>query len=98
MAAIFAVTGPWIIDALTSIPEVREASYTYLLWAVILPVTGVLGFQFDGVFLGAMQTKHWRNMMLVSVGIYALMAWGLWRWTATICCGRRLTPFSCCAV
>lgn len=42
----------------------------------MLPITGVVGFQFDGVFLGAMQTKHWRNMMLLSVAIYAGMAWG----------------------
>ncbi|SIT02914.1 multidrug resistance protein, MATE family [Thalassospira xiamenensis M-5 = DSM 17429] len=76
MAAIFGLMGPWIIDGLTSIPEVRAASYSYLLWAVMLPITGVLGFQFDGVFLGAMQTKHWRNMMLLSVAIYAGMAWG----------------------
>lgn len=76
MAAIFGLAGPWIIDGLTSIPEVRAASYSYLLWAVMLPITGVLGFQFDGVFLGAMQTKHWRNMMLLSVAIYAGMAWG----------------------
>lgn len=76
MTIVFALAGPWIIDALTSIPEVREASYEYLVWAVILPITGVLGFQFDGVFLGAMQTKHWRNMMLVSVAIYAVFAWG----------------------
>lgn len=75
MAALFAAAGPWIIDALTSIPEVRVASYEYLVWAVILPITGVLGFQFDGVFLGAMQTKQWRNMMLLSVGIYGLFAW-----------------------
>lgn len=75
MAALFAAAGPWIIDALTSIPEVRAASYEYLVWAVILPITGVLGFQFDGVFLGAMQTKQWRNMMLLSVAIYGLFAW-----------------------
>jgi len=75
MAALFAEAGPWIIDGLTSIPEVRAASYEYLVWAVILPITGVLGFQFDGVFLGAMQTKQWRNMMLLSVAIYGLFAW-----------------------
>ena len=75
MAVLFAAAGPWIIDGLTSIPEVRAASYEYLVWAVILPITGVLGFQFDGVFLGAMQTKQWRNMMLLSVAIYGLFAW-----------------------
>jgi MATE family multidrug resistance protein len=75
MSVVFALSGPWVIDALTSIPEVRTASYEYLMWAVVLPITGVMGFQFDGVFLGAMQTKHWRNMMLVSVAIYAGFAW-----------------------
>lgn len=75
MSVLFALAGPWIIDALTSIEAVRAAAYEYLLWAVILPVTGVMGFQFDGVFLGAMQTKHWRNMMLLSVAIFGLLAW-----------------------
>ncbi|MCC9622506.1 MATE family efflux transporter [Thalassospira sp. MA62] len=76
MTAIFAGAGPWIVDGLTSIPEVRNASYEYLVWAVILPVTGVMGFQLDGVFLGATQTRQWRNMMLVTIGIYAVIAWG----------------------
>jgi MATE family multidrug resistance protein len=76
MALVFAVLGVPIIDGLTSIDEVRTTAYQYLPWAVMLPVTGVLGFQFDGVFLGAMQTRHWRNMMLCSVALFAVFAWG----------------------
>jgi MATE family multidrug resistance protein len=76
MAAVFAGAGVFIIKGLTSIEEVRQACYSYLPWAILLPMTGVLGFQFDGVFLGAMQTTRWRNMMLISVAIFAALAWG----------------------
>ncbi|NIZ03946.1 MATE family efflux transporter [Thalassospira lucentensis] len=74
LSGVFLLCGPWIINALTSIPEVRAESYQYMIWAVMLPISGVLGFQFDGVFLGATQTKQWRNMMLLSVAIYAVFA------------------------
>ncbi|OKH89565.1 MATE family efflux transporter [Thalassospira sp. TSL5-1] len=76
MTLVFALCGIPIINGLTSITEVRDAAYSFLPWAVVLPVTGVLGFQFDGVFLGAMQTRHWRNMMICSVAVFALLAWG----------------------
>ncbi len=76
MALLFALCGVPIIKGLTSIEEVRDAAYAFLPWAIALPITGVLGFQFDGVFLGAMQTRHWRNMMIFSVALFALLAWG----------------------
>ncbi|MDP2697027.1 MATE family efflux transporter [Thalassospira sp.] len=76
MTLVFAALGIFIIKGLTGIEAVRIEAYRYMGWAVLLPVSGVLGFQFDGVFLGAMQTRAWRNMMLVSVGLFAILAWG----------------------
>lgn len=68
--------GPVIIDAMTVSPEVRETARLYLPWAAISPVLGVICFQFDGIFTGAMATKDMRNMMIVSLGIF-MVAWWL---------------------
>jgi multidrug resistance protein, MATE family len=67
--------GPAIIDAMTVSPEVRETARLYLPWAAISPVLGVICFQFDGIFTGAMATKDMRNMMIVSLGIFMLAWW-----------------------
>jgi multidrug resistance protein, MATE family len=69
--------GPAIIDAMTVSPEVRETARAYLPWAAISPVLGVICFQFDGIFTGAMATKDMRNMMIVSLGIFMLAWWML---------------------
>jgi MATE family multidrug resistance protein len=67
--------GPAIIDAMTVNPDVRETARIYLPWAAISPVLGVICFQFDGIFTGAMATKDMRNMMIVSLGVFMLAWW-----------------------
>ena len=68
--------GPWFIELMTVNPEVRQAARTYLPWAAISPVLGVIAFQFDGIFTGALATKDMRNMMIVSLAIF-MAAWWL---------------------
>ena len=68
--------GPLIINLMTVSEEVRHAAGTYLPWAAISPVLGVICFQFDGIFTGAMATKDMRNMMIVSLAIF-MFAWWL---------------------
>jgi multidrug resistance protein, MATE family len=67
--------GPWIIDMMTVSAEVRATAREYLPWAAISPVLGVICFQFDGIFTGAMATKDMRNMMIVSLAIFMLAWW-----------------------
>jgi MATE family multidrug resistance protein len=74
-AAAIWFAGPAIIDMMTVNPEVRAAARTYLPWAAISPVLGVICFQFDGIFTGAMATKDMRNMMIVSLAIFMLAWW-----------------------
>ena len=68
--------GPSLVDLMTLSPEVRETARTYLPWVAVSPVLGVICFQFDGIFTGAMATKDMRNMMVVSLGVF-LLAWWL---------------------
>jgi MATE family multidrug resistance protein len=80
--------------------EVRVTARTYLPWAAVSPVLGVICFQFDGIFTGAMATKDMRNMMIVSLGIYMLAWWllearfgnhGLWAALCVFFAARSLT-------
>lgn len=68
--------GPAIIDMMTLSDTVRETARIYLPWVAVSPVLGVICFQFDGIFTGAMATKDMRNMMIVSLAIF-LLAWWL---------------------
>ncbi|MES0879925.1 MATE family efflux transporter [Roseibium sp. SCP14] len=70
LAAIYSVAGPAMIDFMTTAPEVRELGYTYLIWAIIAPLLGVLAFQMDGVFIGATWSGTMRNMMLLSLAMF----------------------------
>jgi MATE family multidrug resistance protein len=67
--------GPMLIDMMTVSEAVRETARIYLPWAAISPLLGVICFQFDGIFTGAMATKDMRNMMIVSLGIFMLAWW-----------------------
>jgi len=94
------VTGPAIIDFMTTSPEVRELARVYLFWVVLTPVMGVWCFQLDGVFIGATRTADMRNMMIVSVAIF-FAAWavlspqfgnhGLWAAVMVFYVARTLT-------
>ena len=74
-AAILWFLGPWLIDLMTVNAEVRAVARIYLPWLAMTPVLGVICFQFDGIFTGAMATKDVRNMMVVSLAIFMLAWW-----------------------
>ena len=71
LALVFAASGPWIIDLLTTSPEVREAARAYLPWLVVAPLIGVAAWIYDGIFIGAMLTGDMLRAMLLSVLVYA---------------------------
>lgn len=86
-AGFFFLFGGWLIALMTDIESVRAVANSYLPWAVILPLTGVWCFQFDGIYIGATRTRDmaW-TMALALAGYIALIAWlmpiygnhGLW--------------------
>lgn len=72
MAVIFAAFGPALIDLMTTAPEVRAMARTYLPWVVLAPVIGIASWMYDGVFIGATQTRAMLGCMVISVAFYAL--------------------------
>ncbi len=71
----FWALGGWIVNLLTSIPEVRQASHEYLLWAILMPIVSVWCFVLDGIFIGATRSAALRNAMVVSLGGFLVILW-----------------------
>ena len=64
---LFYLFGRWIIQQITSIEAVQLEAITYLPWLVLIPITSMLGFVFDGVFIGMTRAKEMRNSMIFSL-------------------------------
>jgi multidrug resistance protein, MATE family len=72
MAVVFALTGPAIIDVMTTSDVVREVARAYLPWVVLAPLIGVASWVFDGIFIGATLTGLMLRTMVVAVACYAI--------------------------
>ncbi|GIL01746.1 MAG: MATE family efflux transporter [Alphaproteobacteria bacterium] len=78
LTAVYLVAGPWLIAVITTLESVRAEAGAYLWLAALTPLTGVLAFQMDGVYIGATWSREMSRMMLVSIAIY-LITWWLMR-------------------
>jgi len=65
LMVIFYISGSEIIAVLTDINEVRETADKYLTWLIIMPALACLSYLYDGVFVGATETRVMRNIMVV---------------------------------
>ena len=77
LALFFQFRGGWLIDYLTTAPEVRAEARVYLIYMVFSPLVGVIAWMLDGVFIGATRTKDMRNMMVISFAVYLVAIWVL---------------------
>ena len=69
-ASLFALFGPWIIDVMTTAPEVRVEARIYLPYMIAAPLVGCAAWMLDGIFIGATRSSDMRNMMALSALIY----------------------------
>ncbi len=71
LALGFAIFGNAIVEIMTTAPQVRDEARRYLGFMVAVPLLGCAAWMLDGIFIGATRTADMRNMMGVSVAIYA---------------------------
>ena len=64
----------YIIGTLTNIDYLIFLSYGYVIWVILIPPIASFCYQFDGIFIGASQTKEIRNCMIISVILYILFS------------------------
>ena len=74
ISLIFLVGKNNFISIMTDLPEIKNLSLAYSYWVVFIPFISSFCFQFDGIFIGASQTKELRNAMIISVGMYIVCA------------------------
>tara|TARA_B100001175_G_scaffold249116_1_gene216153 strand:+ start:118 stop:414 length:297 start_codon:yes stop_codon:yes gene_type:complete len=87
---------------MTDLPNIETISLSYSYWVVIIPLISSFCYQFDGIFVGASQTKELRNAMIISVCIYIISSiylisnfgnLGLWISFSIFFIARALTLF-----
>jgi len=100
LTALFVLGGQALIGLLTNIEAVQINAWQYLPWVWLLPFTAVWGFLFDGVFIGATQTRAMQNTMLfAALGVYLPVWWlttgwgnhGLWFAMISLMLARALS-------
>ena len=93
----------YFISLMTDLPNIEIISLSYSYWVVIIPLISSFCYQFDGIFVGASQTKELRNAMIISVFIYIISAvylisnfgnLGLWISFSIFFIARALTLFA----
>lgn len=72
---LFFAAGPWLIDLLTDLPDVRETTRRYLPWLILSPLVSVWSYLYDGVFVGATRAREMRDIMLVSAFVVFVPGW-----------------------
>ncbi|MEO1252163.1 MAG: MATE family efflux transporter [Pseudomonadota bacterium] len=75
-AALYGFAGDPILAMLTPPGDLRETASAYMPWVVISPLIVVVGFQLDGIFIGATRAKEMRDSMIISAPIF--IAASLW--------------------
>jgi MATE family multidrug resistance protein len=78
IAAVYAITGPAIVDLLTTLESVRVTTDEYLPWMVAAPLICAWCYLYDGVYVGATRSREMRDTMLLSLALF-LLAWWLLR-------------------
>lgn len=63
-----------IINVITDLEFLRFFSYEYVFWVILIPPVASFCYQFDGIFIGASQSKDMRNAMIISFVIYIFLS------------------------
>jgi MATE family, multidrug efflux pump len=69
-SALYWLAGDWLIALLTPEGAIRSTTHQYMPWVIISPMVVVIGFQLDGIFIGATRAKEMRNSMVISTLIF----------------------------
>lgn len=77
IAALFWISGDWVIAFITTDPEVRATAGYFLPFVVMIPVIGMPSWLLDGIFIGATRGKTLRNAALFSTAAYLALDIGL---------------------
>ena len=68
--AFYGIAGDALLALLIPDSAIQEAAHAYMPWVVISPFIVVIGFQLDGIFIGATRAREMRNSMIFSAFVF----------------------------
>ena len=74
ISIIYFFINKYVITLMSDIESIRNLSSSYAVWLILMPFISSFCYQFDGIFIGASQTKELRNAMVFSVFSYLLIS------------------------
>lgn len=74
----YATGGNTFLALLTDETEVIEASENYLGWALVIPIAGMAAFIWDGIYIGATNTRGMLQSMAIAAGCFFLLYYTLY--------------------
>ena len=74
ISIIYFLINKFAIQLMSNIEDIRNLSSSYAVWLILMPLISSFCYQFDGVFIGASQTKELRNAMIFSVFSYVIIS------------------------
>ncbi|MEM9494872.1 MAG: MATE family efflux transporter [Pseudomonadota bacterium] len=66
----YLIAGDHLIAMLTPEGAIRAAAKSFMPWVVVSPLMVVIGFQLDGIFIGATRAREMRDSMIVSTIVF----------------------------
>lgn len=67
---VYAFWGEYVLRVLTNDTSVIAKAMEYMIWTLLVPVTGFSAFLFDGIYIGATASKSMRNIMFVATASF----------------------------
>ena len=74
ISIIYFLINKFAIQLMSNIEVIKSLSSSYAVWLIIMPLISSFCYQFDGIFIGASQTKELRNAMVFSVFSYVFIS------------------------
>lgn len=72
VALVYGILGREIVSFYTDKIEVIELAMKYFIWTLLAPFINSIAFIWDGMFIGATETKIMRNSVLISTLVFFL--------------------------
>ncbi|MDN0074042.1 MATE family efflux transporter [Crenobacter sp. SG2303] len=80
LAAALAASAHAFMPLMSTDPALRHEALRFWPWLVAMPLVCIWAFFWDGVFMGAVQTRTLRNAMIASFVVYVPALFGLSTW------------------
>jgi MATE family multidrug resistance protein len=67
----------YLLNLMTTNQEIILEATAYTIWIIVIPVISFVAFIWDGIYVGATESKHLRNSILIALAVFLAMYFGL---------------------